>query len=528
MEVLKKNFFWIACFLLTAAMVGTWFYATGQLKAATDSRISKINSAKSTINAVNSVEAEDGSRAHPNQSTQDGMNEKLAVLSQSVVDAWKLRYDAQKEILKWPERRLTEQFISVFSKYSPPEILPEDEIGQSERMRRLLQLYAQQIPGEMERICEIIQTNWQFQERLSRAVNPDEQSSTDSEESDEDGDSSQDESDSDSGPSYRQVVKWNEINQELWLQKLTTFKGRDDNQFENNLPTPSQVLMLQQDLWLLEAMFDIIRMVNAQMEDDKPMMGDDGKPVMVQANDLAPVKQIDHVVFGREALALLGEIKDTISNPVGGQGNEGLGSGGRRGSGRGNTKSKASDLALSYLGSPAFHGRYVDAELKPIEAETVRKVVTEETIPGENLELLVAKRVPVRLAVRMDEREIPRFLAACSNSPFAFEVWQVRINKHSSDEVIKLRGKEGSTESGRGGGRGGEGGLGDFGRGGGGGSSGQSFGGGGGNRRKPGQATPALRKDFDVGVEFYGIVKIYNPVNEELLLGKKDDQVAGP
>lgn len=510
MEFLKKNGFWISSFLLTAAMVGTWFYATGQLKTATDARVSKLEAAESTITAVTRIEAEDGTTAHPNQTTQDGMGEKINVLTDSIVQAWQMRYDAQKKILKWPDRLLGQVFIQEFVKYVPPETLPAEEKGTSVRMKRILDTYALQIPVQMESICSIIQTNWQYQEQLREAASLEE-------DQDEEGDETTDDSTEEDGRialtvSPREIVKWNPINQTLWLAKLTNFKGRDDNEFENNRPSPSQVLMLQQDLWLLEAMFNIIREVNAQMVDGKMMMDDEGMPVMVQANDLAPVKEIDHVVFGREALAKLGEIQDTIT--PGGGGSDQIAAkapsrGGRGGRGGRNTQSRASDGGFSYLGQPAFHGRYVDENFDPIESQTIRKVLTENAIPADNLELLIAKRVPVRLAVQMDEREIPRFLAACANSPFAFEVWQVRINKHSSDEVIQLRG---------GGGDGGDRtGLGEAGQ--------RGFGADDGNRRrrKKGQVTPALRKDFNVGVEFYGIVKIYNPVNEELLTGQKAD-----
>ena len=314
MEFLKKNGFWISSFLLTAAMVGTWFYATGQLKAATDARVSKLKAADGTVNAVNNTEAEDDSKAHPNQSTKDGMQEKIDALTDSVIQAWQLRYDAQKKILKWPDRLLRPVFIKEFTKYVPPETLPEEEKGTSVKMKRLLDTYAQQIPAQMESICSIIQTDWLFQKQLKQSASLD-TAQDDEAESDQDGDSeTAEEEESNSSIGQREIVKWNPINQELWLAKLTSFQERDDNEFENNRPSPSQVLMLQQDLWLLEAMFNIIREVNAQMVDGKMVMDDESKPVMVQANDLAPVKQIDHVVFGREALALLGEIQDTIND----------------------------------------------------------------------------------------------------------------------------------------------------------------------------------------------------------------------
>ena len=190
MEFFKKNGFWIASFLLVAAMIGTWFYATGAIQAATDTRVSAINSAKSSAEAVLRVEAEPESRAHPNKSTEEGMKEKLATMTASVIEAWQKRYDAQKAVLKWPERSLGPVFIGEFGKYSPPETWPEEDKGDSIRIKSLLEVYQQQVPEQMKRICEIIQTNWQFQDQLDRVANADE--------SEADGDEDQDDESADS------------------------------------------------------------------------------------------------------------------------------------------------------------------------------------------------------------------------------------------------------------------------------------------------------------------------------------------
>ncbi len=554
MAYLKKNRFWIACFMLAAAMIGTWFYATGVLKAATDKRVGEINTSNSTIEGVMKVSAEEGASAHPNATTEAGMQVKLDELSESVLAAWQSRYEAQQKIMQWPEEILTAALVLQFQRYNPPETLPAEEKGQSPNLIKLLEVYKQQIPSQMKNICAIIQSDWKYQEQLDKkaffgSTDDKQAEGGDAGESEtEDGEADEDDQDplnhtiADS-TAARQIVKWSDINQDLWFQKLTSFKGRDDNEFNTQLPSPSQVYMLQQDLWLLEAMFDIIRNVNARMDDDgKPMMGPDDKPMMVLANDLAPIKKIDHVVFGREALSSLGEITETAAAATIDSGGRG-GLGGVAGRNSGSAKTSDSDTKLSYKGQPAFHGRYVNSNFEPIEADTIRKILTEKTLPAENLELVVAKRVPVRIAVQMDERKIPDFLAACANSPFAFEVWQVRINEHDPKEEIKLRGSEGAGDGGIGG-RGGEpggdraGGAGDEPSGKGiGGATGGSMGGigglGGGEGRGDGGSSDskghvALRKNYDVGVEFYGIVKIYNPVHKEILTGEQTTPPTNP
>ncbi len=538
MEFLKKNKFWIASFLLVATMVGTWFYATNDLQKKTEARVNAIKSSVGQVDGVMRVSAEDGANAHPNQTTEQGMQEKIQKLAESVLEAWKTRYEAQRGVMKWPEEILIgkfgAEFIREFNKHDPPETLPAENKGQSQKAQRLLRVYQQQIPVQMKYISAIIQSDWKYQDQLDAAAfsesstNPEPKPAGEEDEEDSDADAPDagagDADDRGRSPTVtppaREIVKWSDNNQALWYRKLTSFLGRDDNEFQTRLPTPSQVYMLQQDLWLLEAIFDIIREVNSRRDENgNPVIGPDGKPELVLANDLAPIKRIDHVVFGREALSLLGEITETQASTstetVGGRAGFASPSG-RRGMSTSPTSSVESDLNFAYLGQPAFHGRYVNSNLEPIEADQIRNVLTDESLPDNNLELVVAKHVPVRLAVLMDERKIPDFLAASANSPFAFEVWQVRVNKHDPEENIKLRGSEGGEEGG--GGRGGAGRPAVTG------AKGQS---GGLTSPSPGTGSSsspvrvALRKNYDVGVEFYGIVKIYNPPQEKRLLGEQ-------
>ena len=141
--------------------------------------------------------------------------------------------------------------------------------------------------------------------------------------------------------------------------------------------------------------------------------------------------------------------------------------------------------------------------------------------------LAVARRVPVRIAFRMDERKIPDFLAACANSPFAFEVWQTRINRHKPGEGIAFKGGSAATRADESQDR--KGGDLAAGMAGGGGGAGAALEGGeggdeqGGSSAGGGALEPVeIRKNYDVNVEFYGVVKIYNPVNQKLLKGEQD------
>jgi hypothetical protein len=143
-------------------------------------------------------------------------------------------------------------------------------------------------------------------------------------------------------------------------------------------------------------------------------------------------------------------------------------------------------------------------------------------LPEQNLELLVAKRVPVRIALKMEENKIPAFIAACANSPFGFEINQVRINRHKAGEGIELNGGAKASSGGSGGGRDGRdqptvgvGGGSAGGSGLDGGNEGDSSASSAGGSNAP--MVAERRTNLIVDVEFAGIVKIYNPVNEKRL-----------
>lgn len=194
----------------------------------------------------------------------------------------------------------------------------------------------------------------------------------------------------------------------------------------------------------------------------------------------------------------------------------------------------------------AYHGRYVDLKYEPIPADVVKNVIIGDVLPETNLELIVAKRIPFRIALKMDERKINDFVAACANSEFVFEVKQYRINRHIANDGIQFKGGASKVDVGVSGGAGGMGGPG-MGMGGPGmGKSGPGMGGGmGAGMGGPGMGmggpgmggglsvelddlvstTVESRTNHDVDVEFYGIIKIYNPVREDFLRKAAGQQI---
>ena len=495
---IKKNSFWLASAFLAIAMIGGWFVATGEVSSETSKNENAVKqqiSAARSIRSVTATDVDESITAHPNQYTETGMKKEMSRQVDDIVKAWEVRHKAQASILKWPTEIIgSTEFVRVFGRFDPPETFPDSFKGLG--MEQFLTLYRNNIPKQMDKICKMLRTNWTYsQERLEelKLLNPGGRSGPVANR----GTSRVRLTDEDL---VGVAVIWEQANQDLWYQKLTEFRNFDDHNLATPDPTPLQVYMLQQDLWLLEAMFGIIRQIN----------GD------VNANDLATIKRIDHVAFGREARTQLGELTP-VDTRLGGGGDDAVPSFSDVGGG-----AVVSDFDQSASTSP-FHGRYVDKDFKPYSADVVKGVITGTTLPDNDIELIVSKRVPVRIALSMDERKIADFLAACANSPFAFEIHQVRINRHVAGEGIELNGGAVRLDGAGGGGRGGgyeddfgggyddegygdDGGRGGFGRGS---SSVEEL---------DLKSTPVeVRANYDVNVEFYGIVKIYNPVREKFL-----------
>ena len=232
------------------------------------------------------------------------------------------------------------------------------------------------------------------------------------------------------------------------------------------------------------------------------------------ANDLSIVKEIDHLAFGREAQGGKGELTPPDPRLIAGTeiDAESMDPTRREEQERGaanepglmDDRGAAGGMGKGYntaaIGFPPFHRRYVDLNYKPLPSDKVLEVIRAKTlgdVPEEQMELVIAKRVPFRIAVKMDERKIAEFMAACANSPFAFEINQVRINRHDPNgEEIPIGGFDESGDK-----------LSRM---------GTSIGDQSSNVEEVTKPVE-VRTNYDVNVEFYGIVKIYNPVREDLL-----------
>ena len=81
---------------------------------------------------------------------------------------------------------------------------------------------------------------------------------------------------------------------------------------------------------------------------------------------------------------------------------------------------------MSSIATDPANFRYVDNEYKPLPAQRVREAM--QTGSPEDAFLVVAKRMPIRLRLVVDQRKIHRLLAQFGNSALPVEIRQVRVN----------------------------------------------------------------------------------------------------
>jgi hypothetical protein len=311
----------------------------------------------------------------------------------------------------------------------------------------------------------------------------------------------------------KSIVAWSSSNQQELLKTHFGFTAASE------LPSTLEVLYAQEDLWVLQNIMNIIAAANDEAE----------------ARHQAAIKEIDFIRLGRSALGLAGKI-----SPLGAGGSqEGSGDpmgampmpggspmpGGMPMPGAGGAMPMPGAGGATGGGGPTTYtdpadGRYVDEKYMPLPATRLRNALKSAT--KEDALLSVAKRVPVRLRFKVDQRRMNRVLAECGNSRLPVEIRQVRINRPAASSSGEGGGGESygaatalaSSDTGSsvmpsyGGGAESYGG----------GSS--MFGGPSGGPKgmvKGSAVSDATVDSHLIDVELYGIVYIYNPVNRSQL-----------
>ncbi|GIW93928.1 MAG: hypothetical protein KatS3mg110_1969 [Pirellulaceae bacterium] len=527
-RTLQKNSFWIATGLMVVVSLAIWWLSTARLRSETKARIDAIKSMEGAVRTVANTPH------HPNQHTQRHMEEVISRLSEDVYDAWQQQYDRQRALLTWPQI-LGQEFIAIVTRLQPIEAKVKFGPDVKEELNLTLrQRYRDYIDTELPKLADIIGAHWAASTPAGRRA---------------------------AGPLKPPVVHWSPSDQQALQRLRFNWGGR--------APTTLEVLYAQEDYWVLRSIMEIIKATNGDVEHRYQ----------------AAVKTIDFIDIGRTAISptaagatggfLLGGSSmgggeaDAAGGTIGGFPMSGMpgisaGAGGGTAAVGGNEIASGGTLgptAAAPLTDPGDY-RYVDPKLSPLPAQRVRSAF-DSTNP-EDAFLMVAKRIPVRIRVKVDQRKLPKLLAECGNARMQLEVRQVRINQaprrgSSLGGGGAFGGGMGSTPpppgepTGMAGGGGEDAGVSIPGFGGGaegffggaenepdaagGGLAGPGFAGSSappfyGPSAPPGTAATgrALSDEspFDVDVELFGVIYIYNPVDREKLGIKLDEVGEGP
>jgi hypothetical protein len=391
---LSRNRFWILAGVIIPLLAVGWFLTIARLRAETDDRVAAIDLQYDKVDDVTEVEN------HPNKFSEDGMKELIDTLTGEVYDAWKYQYDQQASILVWPSE-LKGTFIEEVKKHSVIERMQYPTPPEKELLETLREHYRDYIKLELPKLAEIIGAKWApggetggmdggfgafggFGGFGGASVAP---TSTPDEEIEDDRD---------------YPVLW-DTGDQAGLQS-SRFDWSTTNE---KLPTTLEILYAQEDLWVLKALMNIIATTNSD------------------ASGLfnGTIKEIAAIKIGRDAAQGSGTIGAAgTSNQTAFDA-----------SFLGGDDKETADGSLGMMGmggrrpDPA-HNRYVDNDYRSVNAGDLRDAVTADAKSKEAAYLVVAKRMPIRMSLVMDTRRIHQLITVCGNSSLMVEVRQVRIN----------------------------------------------------------------------------------------------------
>ncbi len=502
-DFVKRERFWVSCVLVLLVGAAFWWICSAGLRAEFEEHNSSITQSYSTGNQISSAQN------HPNKSSEAAQKAKLDELKRSVEIAWNKQYSEQgEEIFVWPEG-LGKEFISVVKPMRPIEIHakfdPDKKEDQEEIDYGFRSDYANFIQSELPKLADIVDARWAPAQGMGMGVGSsmDEGATSPTYDPGMEGGTS-----AAAAEANRPMVEWSPTN-----QSEITFTRFDWSNRENRAPSSVELLYAQEDYWVLKSLLNIIKNTNSG----------------ATAYYNAAIRKIEFIQMGRNANANIGAITKVTepTSPTAGDAETGYtdpaGSEFTEGSsGYPSDAEGTGDPSLAGVPVDPADKRYVNQEYQPLSAEELRESTNldGETLAPEKAYLSVAKRMPIRMRVTIDGRKIPKFLTACANAELTVEVRQIRVNRPPGLSATTAGG--GGVESFSGGYPPG----GNMFEGGPGGAISSPFGssattmaaeGSGGMEMGPG-GVGATRFPFDVDLEIYGIVYIYNPVARQQLV----------
>lgn len=488
--VFKKHLFWTLGSVVLMMGLVAWWLSAGKLAEEYKANKSTVEGTKQKIVTVSQKPTEEIF----NQGTEDGMTAENTRRAKEVYLAWREKYIRQRrDVLVWPDG-LSPAFIRDVERILDGRPIEEVTLNSdNDLIRTRREEFRDQINVLLPQLAEMINSQWDPSAATSNVRGGRGGPTRGNFSRTEGGRATSSSGSGDEGEEEPLAVNWDTADQGQKVQQHFNF-------YEDDRPAPStiQILYAMEDYWVLKALMQIVARTNTN------------NGVLSHRRDLSAIRDILSIQIGAAVdQGAGGQVYRPVSTDVEGEagiessvrGSEGGVQGGNvagvegEGVQFGEGASQVKELA---------EGRYVDKEFKKLPAATLKTAATGKN--EEDAYLAVAKRMPVRMRVKMDQRKLNKFLVECGNGDLMLEVVQVRINPDDTD-VISLAG----SSSGSGG----------FGR------VGPSRAG-----RGPGAGATSntgspdgKAEPWDVVVEVYGIIYIFNPPSiERLGLSEEDKQ----
>ena len=489
-RTLRRLHFWIICPIVVVMGVVGWWMATSAIQKDTASRVSKINSQYQTVAGIQQKSP------HPNDDVKNGMEALINARRDEVAEAWTEKYEqqVQGDLMTWEfsdwEESNRRRFIRVVKELRPIEKTVKFPTESEPLVHDLRMYYRDYITRELPRLAEIIRARWSPGNNRRGGGPPQmNQFRRPGEEGAPFGDEVTDRQ------RVQTIVEWDPANQaEIVNTHFSWDRVGGRMMMQEGMaptagataerPTTLDILYAQEDFWVLKAIMKMIDKTNVDPHDPS-------QPVTTAVN--ATVKRINYIRIGANAAMPEGRI-ERLGMETGADGTM-LRQGMDMMQGAPPPMMREGDMGMGGGSLDPAEGRYVDKNYQALPAETLRAAIdSEDAVDPESVYLVVAKRMPVRMGLRVDQRGMNRLLQECASGELTIEIRQVRVNQASTGGGGRLPGMmpPGMMQPGERPGR-----LGRFGRGG---------------------ATGAEEAfSYDIDVELYGIIYIYNPVDRAVL-----------
>ncbi len=356
----KKHHFWIISSVVVVVALICWQLARSSLfdeytkgKGVIEGKFGQVKKVSDTPN-------------HPNDKFAAGVKSEHEILQGMTLKAWEKLHDEQSKVLLWPKIG-NDEFIAVV-----PRLKPEEEIPS--RLREQYMNFIREYIPEMFQIVKM-RDLVESKKKGDRKGRPGGANIAGGNLMGANGQQPD-------GMEYSGLVSWDKAHRAKLAENYTW----------RSLPSTKQVRYAQEDLWIYEAMLQVIAETNKG----------------VTEHMFSNVKRINALDLGAEASKAY---NSSLSNAASGQlmgmvGANPMAGGAAPGPGAAGAKSV--DVMLDDL-------RFVNDKYQPIAA-------------GEKLPYAEFKTIPVRFSLIMNQSKITDLLVHCANSPLAIEIRRVRVN----------------------------------------------------------------------------------------------------